>query len=85
MISGTITDASGRTLTGQTAEAFWNSVRHGDLLSIGFNCALGADAMRPHVKTISDVADTFVSAHPMQAYQTHLVNMTKLQSKLQLS
>ncbi|AMW78150.1 methionine synthase [Acinetobacter sp. TGL-Y2] len=64
MISGTITDASGRTLTGQTAEAFWNSVRHGDLLSIGFNCALGADAMRPHVKTISDVANTFVSAHP---------------------
>ncbi|MCH7313696.1 methionine synthase [Acinetobacter sp. ANC 3882] len=64
MISGTITDASGRTLTGQTAEAFWNSVRHGDLLSIGFNCALGADAMRPHVKTISDVADTFISAHP---------------------
>jgi len=64
MISGTITDASGRTLTGQTAEAFWNSVRHGDLLSIGFNCALGADAMRPHIKTISDVADTFVSAHP---------------------
>lgn len=64
MISGTITDASGRTLTGQTAEAFWNSVRHGDVLSIGFNCALGADAMRPHVKTISDVANTFVSAHP---------------------
>lgn len=64
MISGTITDASGRTLTGQTAEAFWNSVRHGDLLSIGFNCALGADAMRPHVKTVSDVADVFVSAHP---------------------
>ncbi|MCL6236914.1 methionine synthase [Acinetobacter sp. ANC 5033] len=64
MISGTITDASGRTLTGQTAEAFWNSVRHGDLLSIGFNCALGADAMRPHVKTIADVADTYVSAHP---------------------
>ncbi|XID74194.1 methionine synthase [Alkanindiges sp. WGS2144] len=64
MISGTITDASGRTLTGQTAEAFWNSVRHGNLLSIGFNCALGADAMRPHVKTISDKADIFVSAHP---------------------
>lgn len=64
MISGTITDASGRTLTGQTAEAFWNSVRHGDLLSIGFNCALGADAMRPHVKTIADTADVFVSAHP---------------------
>jgi len=64
MISGTITDASGRTLTGQTAEAFWNSVRHGDLLSIGFNCALGADAMRPHVKTVADVADVFVTAHP---------------------
>ena len=64
MISGTITDASGRTLTGQTAEAFWNSVRHGDLLSVGFNCALGADAMRPHVKTIADVAGVFVSAHP---------------------
>jgi len=64
MISGTITDASGRTLTGQTAEAFWNSMRHAEPLSIGFNCALGADAMRPHVKTVSDVADTFVSAHP---------------------
>lgn len=64
MISGTITDASGRTLTGQTAEAFWNSMRHAEPISIGFNCALGADAMRPHVKTISDVADTFVSAHP---------------------
>ena len=64
MISGTITDASGRTLTGQTAEAFWNSVRHGDLLSIGFNCALGADAMRPHVKTDVDVANTIKAAKP---------------------
>ncbi|MEK5766619.1 methionine synthase [Acinetobacter schindleri] len=64
MISGTITDASGRTLTGQTAEAFWNSMRHAEPISIGFNCALGADAMRPHVKIVSDVADTFVSAHP---------------------
>ncbi|MBP8064458.1 MAG: homocysteine S-methyltransferase family protein, partial [Acinetobacter sp.] len=64
MISGTITDASGRTLTGQTAEAFWNSMRHAEPVSIGFNCALGADAMRPHVKTVSDVANTFVSAHP---------------------
>jgi 5-methyltetrahydrofolate--homocysteine methyltransferase len=64
MISGTITDASGRTLSGQTAEAFWNSVRHANVISIGFNCALGADAMRPHVKTISDKANTFVSAHP---------------------
>ncbi|HQV79635.1 MAG TPA: methionine synthase, partial [Agitococcus sp.] len=64
MISGTITDASGRTLSGQTAEAFWNSVRHGNLLSIGFNCALGADAMRPYIKEISEKADIFVSAHP---------------------
>ncbi|PTQ89595.1 methionine synthase [Agitococcus lubricus] len=64
MISGTITDASGRTLSGQTAEAFWNSVRHGDLLSIGFNCALGADAMRPYIKELSEKADIFVSAHP---------------------
>ena len=65
MISGTITDASGRTLSGQTAEAFYNSVRHADpLVSIGFNCALGADAMRPHVKTVSDKANIFISAHP---------------------
>lgn len=64
MISGTITDASGRTLSGQTAEAFYNSVRHAEPLSIGFNCALGADALRPHIKTLSDVCETFVSAHP---------------------
>lgn len=64
MISGTITDASGRTLTGQTAEAFWNSVRHANVLSVGFNCALGADTMRPHVKAVSDVADVYISAHP---------------------
>ncbi len=64
MISGTITDASGRTLSGQTAEAFYNSVRHARPLSIGFNCALGADALKPHVQTLSDVCETFVSAHP---------------------
>ena len=64
MISGTITDASGRTLSGQTAEAFYNSVRHAKPISIGFNCALGADALRPHVKALSDVCETFVSAHP---------------------
>ncbi len=64
MISGTITDASGRTLSGQTAEAFYNSVRHAKPLSIGFNCALGADALKPHIKTLSDVCETFVSAHP---------------------
>ena len=64
MISGTITDASGRTLSGQTVEAFWNSVSHARPLSIGFNCALGAEQLRPHVAEISALADTFVSAHP---------------------
>ena len=64
MISGTITDASGRTLSGQTAEAFWNSVRHVDPFMIGLNCALGAKDLRPYVDELSRVADTFVSAHP---------------------
>ena len=64
MISGTITDASGRTLSGQTAEAFHASLAHARPLSIGLNCALGADAMRPHVETLSQVADCYVSAHP---------------------
>lgn len=64
MISGTITDASGRTLSGQTAEAFWNSVRHADPISVGFNCALGAKDLREHVQAISSVADVFVSTHP---------------------
>ena len=64
MISGTITDASGRTLSGQTTEAFWNSVRHAEPLSIGLNCALGAAELRPYVEELSTKADTFVSAHP---------------------
>lgn len=64
MISGTITDLSGRTLSGQTAEAFWNSVRHADPFSIGLNCALGANAMRAHLAEISGVAQTFVCAYP---------------------
>ena len=64
MISGTITDASGRTLSGQTPEAFWYSVRHAAPLVIGFNCALGADQLRPHIDEAQRVADTFVSAHP---------------------
>ncbi|KOQ64612.1 homocysteine S-methyltransferase family protein [Stenotrophomonas maltophilia] len=64
MISGTITDASGRTLSGQTAEAFHASLAHARPLSIGLNCALGAEAMRPHVETLSQVADCYVSAHP---------------------
>jgi 5-methyltetrahydrofolate--homocysteine methyltransferase len=64
MISGTITDASGRTLSGQTAEAFWNSVRHANPFMIGLNCALGAKDLRPYVDELSRVADTRVSAHP---------------------
>ncbi|MFE8069785.1 methionine synthase [Marinobacteraceae bacterium S3BR75-40.1] len=64
MISGTITDASGRTLSGQTTEAFWNSIAHAKPLSVGLNCALGADALRPYVEELSRVADTLVSAHP---------------------
>ena len=64
MISGTITDASGRTLSGQTPEAFWNSVRHAKPISIGLNCALGHKELRPHLLEISTVADTMVSAHP---------------------
>ena len=64
MISGTITDASGRTLSGQTTEAFWNSVRHADPFMVGLNCALGADDLRPYVAELARVADTGVSAHP---------------------
>lgn len=64
MISGTITDMSGRLLSGQTPEAFWNSVRHVAPFSIGLNCALGAKEMRQHIDTLSRVTDTLVSAHP---------------------
>ncbi len=64
MVSGTITDASGRTLSGQTAEAFWISMMHGDLLSIGLNCALGANEMLPYVKRLDSISTAFVSAHP---------------------
>ncbi len=64
MISGTITDRSGRTLTGQTPEAFWVSMSHARPFSIGLNCALGAGEMRQHVRTLSQVADTRVSAYP---------------------
>ncbi|MBJ6980672.1 homocysteine S-methyltransferase family protein [Luteimonas sp. MC1572] len=64
MISGTITDASGRTLSGQTAEAFHISVAHARPLSIGLNCALGAKELRPHIETLATVADCLVSAHP---------------------
>ncbi|MBL8517261.1 MAG: methionine synthase [Betaproteobacteria bacterium] len=64
MISGTITDASGRTLSGQTVEAFYNSMRHANPISIGFNCALGARELRPHVEELARIADVRVSAHP---------------------
>jgi 5-methyltetrahydrofolate--homocysteine methyltransferase len=64
MISGTITDASGRTLSGQTAEAFWNSLKHVRPLSFGLNCALGAGELRQYVEELSQLCDCFVSAHP---------------------
>lgn len=64
MISGTITDLSGRTLSGQTTEAFWNAVRHAAPLTIGLNCALGAREMRAHIKDLSRVADTLICAYP---------------------
>jgi len=64
MISGTITDASGRTLSGQTAEAFWYSLRHVQPMAIGLNCALGAKDLRPHVEALSLVADAYITTHP---------------------
>jgi 5-methyltetrahydrofolate--homocysteine methyltransferase len=64
IISGTITDASGRTLSGQTTEAFWNSVRHAQPLAVGLNCALGARQLRPYIEELSRIADTCVSAYP---------------------
>ena len=64
MISGTITDLSGRTLSGQTPTAFWYSVRHANPITIGLNCALGADLMRDHISELSGVADTFICAYP---------------------
>jgi 5-methyltetrahydrofolate--homocysteine methyltransferase len=64
MISGTITDASGRTLSGQTLEAFYTSIRHARPLSIGLNCALGALEMRPHIEELSGLAECFTSAYP---------------------
>ncbi len=64
MISGTVTDASGRILSGQTVPAFWNSVRHAKPLTIGLNCALGAALMRPYAEELSKIADTFVCIYP---------------------
>ena len=64
IVSGTITDQSGRTLTGQTPEAFWNSMRHARPIAVGLNCALGAKLMRPYIEELSAVADTHISCHP---------------------
>lgn len=64
MISGTITDQSGRTLSGQTPEAFWNSVSHAEPLSVGLNCALGAELMRPYIEELSNVSACFLSCYP---------------------
>ena len=64
MISGTITDASGRTLSGQTLEAFYTSIMHAKPLSVGLNCALGAKEMRPHIEELSQIASSYVSAYP---------------------
>ncbi len=64
MISFTITDASGRTLSGQTVEAFWNSIRHADPISVGINCALGAKEMRPYMEDLSNIADCYTSCYP---------------------
>ena len=63
-VSGTITDASGRTLSGQTVEAFWNSIRHADITAVGLNCALGAKEIRPWLNDLSKIADTFVFVYP---------------------
>ncbi|WP_152527808.1 methionine synthase [Lutibaculum baratangense] len=71
MISGTITDRSGRTLSGQTPTAFWNSIRHARPISIGLNCALGASEMRPHLAEIAKIADTLVCAYPNAGLPNH--------------
>ena len=64
MVSGTITDASGRTLSGQTPQAFYNSLSHAGLFSVGFNCAFGAQQMKPYIAQLGEIADCFISAHP---------------------
>src|SRR5690606_15885209 len=64
IIAGTITDASGRTLSGQTTEAFWNSIRHARPTAVGLNCALGARQLRPYIEELSRIADVYVSAYP---------------------
>ena len=77
MVSGTITDASGRTLSGQTTEAFLYSMSHLPLLSVGLNCALGAELMRPYIQTLAKEAPSSHRLIPTQACPTSLVNMTR--------
>ncbi len=77
MISGTITDLSGRTLSGQTPTAFWHSVRHAKPFTIGLNCALGATAMRPHLAELSEAADTLICAYPNAGLPNASASMTK--------
>ena len=81
MISGTITDASGRTLSGQTAEAFWNSVRHARPLPIGLNCALGAKQLRPYVEELAGIAERYVSAIRTPACRTRSASTTRRRSR----
>jgi 5-methyltetrahydrofolate--homocysteine methyltransferase len=81
MISGTITDASGRTLSGQVVEAFYNSVRHANPISIGFNCALGAKELRPHVEELARIADCRVSAHPNAGLPNAMAEYDELPSQ----
>ena len=64
IVSGTITDASGRTLSGQTTEAFWHSIRHARPAMVGLNCALGGAQLRPYIEELSRIADTYVCAYP---------------------
>lgn len=81
MVSGTITDASGRTLSGQTAEAFLYSVSHLPLLSVGFNCALGARQLKPYIQTLSKNSEFFVSAYPNAGLLMPLASMTSYPKK----
>ena len=81
MISGTITDASGRTLSGQVVEAFYNSVRHANPISIGFNCALGAKELRPHIEELARIADCRVSAHPNAGLPNAMAEYDELPSE----
>ncbi|WP_406833233.1 methionine synthase [Pedococcus sp. KACC 23699] len=82
IISGTITDASGRTLSGQVTEAFWNSVRHARPIAVGLNCALGAEEMRPYAAELARVADTFVSCYPNAGLPNHFGEYDELPDQM---